>query len=127
MNFKVFHQVTFVTKCPGAMDTFEWFFSCVFPNMPLQLSSSAAFIVAYVALVWLLLSMVPPYVHLQLTRLSAGEVAKRAMVRFFMSMHHLVLLQSECQSARVAALVTFIRFFSTVCPNVLSQTINDGR
>ena len=109
------------------MDTFEWFFSRVFPNMPLQLSSSAAFIVAYFAFVWLLLSMVPPYVHLQLTLLSAGEVTKRAMVRFFMSMHHLVLPQSEGQSARVAALITFIGSFSTVCPNVLSQTINDGR
>ena len=64
VNLEVFHEVTFVKESVGAMDTFEWLFSRVFPNVPLQLSSGCAFILASVAFVWPLFSVLPPHVHL---------------------------------------------------------------
>ena len=60
MNLDVFREVTFVTECLDAMCTFEWLFSGVFPDVPLQLSSSGAFILALLAFVWLLLGVIPP-------------------------------------------------------------------
>ena len=108
------------------MDTFEWFFSGVFPDMPLHLSSSGAFILASVAFVWLLLCVISPNMHLQLALLSAREFTERTIVRFLLGVNHFVLLQSECQSAGVVALVTLIRSFSSVCPYMFSQTINNS-
>ena len=126
MNLDVFREVTFVTECLDAMCTFEWLFSGVFPDVPLQLSSSGAFILARLAFVWLLLGVIPPDMHLQLSLLSAREVTERTSMRFILGVHHFVLLQGEGQSAGVAALVTLIRSFSSVCSYVLSQTINNS-
>ena len=89
----MFLEVTFVTECSDAMDTFEWLFSGMLPNMPLQLSGSGAFIFAYVAFVWLLLCMLPPNMNLHLTLLGAGKVAEGASVGFILSVNHFVILQ----------------------------------
>ena len=126
MNLDVFREVTFVTECLDAMDTFEWLFSGVFPDMPLQLGSSGAFILARLAFVWLLLGVLSPDMHLQLSLLGAREVTERTSMRFILGVHHFVLLQGEGQSAGVAALVTLIRSFSSVCSYVLSQTVNNS-